>query len=65
MQDDGYSLSARAAGVYVAVHPETIKRWARSGRLPSVKTPGGQFRFRRSDLDAVMTAVEPDPERAA
>lgn len=35
------------------VHPSTVREWARTGKLPSRKTPGGgQFRFRRQDVDA-------------
>lgn len=38
----------------------TIYRWADSGRLPVVLTPGGQRRFRPEDVDAFMRPVEPD-----
>lgn len=65
MQDDGYTLSAEDAGDYLGVHAETIKRWARAGKLASVKTPGGWFRFRRTDLDAALTPVEPELDGAA
>jgi excisionase family DNA binding protein len=27
------------------VMPSTVRAWARSGRLDSVRTPGGQYRF--------------------
>jgi excisionase family DNA binding protein len=58
--DDGYPLSASDAGQYLGVHPETIKRWARAGTLASKKTPGGRYRFRTDDLDAVMVSPEYD-----
>lgn len=43
---------AAAFGVYV----QTVARWARSGRLRSVRTLGGQRRFRLSDVNALLEA---------
>lgn len=36
------------------VSPRTVTEWARSGRFPSTRTPGGQYRFRESDVDAQL-----------
>ncbi|RFU41550.1 helix-turn-helix domain-containing protein [Actinomadura logoneensis] len=36
------------------VEPKTVSRWAAAGRLKSVRTPGGQHRFRESDVLALM-----------
>lgn len=36
------------------VDPKTVVRWAKAGRLPSVRTPGGHRRFRRSAVMALM-----------
>lgn len=36
------------------VHPETIRRWTREGRLVGVKLPGGRLRYRTEDIDALM-----------
>jgi excisionase family DNA binding protein len=33
----------------------TVRRWADSGHLLSVRTPGNQRRFRRADVDALLT----------
>jgi excisionase family DNA binding protein len=33
------------------LHPRTVVQWIRSGRLPSVTTPGGQYRVLRKDVD--------------
>jgi len=35
------------------VHPTTVARWAEEGALPHWKTPGGQLRFRREDIEAI------------
>lgn len=36
------------------VTPKTVRRWAASGRLTSVRTPGGHRRFWESDVRAVL-----------
>jgi putative nucleotidyltransferase with HDIG domain/excisionase family DNA binding protein len=46
-------LSAREASIAINVTPQTIKNYIYSGRLKSIKTPGGQHRIRRSDLDSL------------
>jgi excisionase family DNA binding protein len=33
------------------VHPNTVRLWAKMGRLPAIKTIGGHRRFRRSDVE--------------
>jgi excisionase family DNA binding protein len=38
------------------VSPRTVTYWAWTGRLPSVKTPGGHYRFRPADLDALLAS---------
>lgn len=48
---EAFELSAKQAAEYLAVHPDTLKRWAKAGKVRCFKTPGGYFRFRRSDLD--------------
>jgi excisionase family DNA binding protein len=32
------------------VDPKTVTRWATSGRIRSIRTPGGHHRFRESDV---------------
>lgn len=49
-------LTARQVGDMFAVHPATVKAWAESGKLPGFRTPGGHWRFRRADVDALLTA---------
>lgn len=40
----------------MAIASKTLRRWSDSGRVPAIRTPGGQRRFRRSDLDALLAA---------
>ena len=43
------TFSTREMGRFCGVNESTIKRWADSGRLPCLKTPGGHRRFRIRD----------------
>ena len=46
-------LSAREAAIVLNVTPQTIKNYIYSGKLKSIKTPGGQHRIQRSDLNSL------------
>ncbi len=37
----------------------TVGRWADEGRLPHFKTPGGNRRFRREDIERFIKDQEP------
>jgi len=63
MSEHGFDLLPIEAAEIVGVHRDTITRWADEGRLPCWKTPGGQRRFRRSDVEALLS--EPEPEQVA
>ncbi len=51
------------------VHPRTVTSWIQSGRLPALKTPGGQFRVRVADVPEFCAkerlAVPPELLRTA
>lgn len=36
------------------VDPKTVTRWAASGRIGSIKTPGGHHRFRESEVYTLL-----------
>ena len=36
------------------VVPKTVTRWAASGRISSIRTPGGHRRFRESEVRALL-----------
>lgn len=46
------------------VSTETLRRWADDLKVRHVKTPGGRLRFHRSDLDAILSPVEPSEATA-
>ena len=41
------------------VTPETVRQWARTGKLPAVLTPSGQRKFRIEDVEAFFAPTEP------
>lgn len=56
-------LTPREVAARFAVDPKTVTRWARSGLLPSITTPGGHRRYRESVINAL--AEERVEKRAA
>jgi excisionase family DNA binding protein len=42
----------------LGVHPSTLRQWADSAKIPTVRTPGGHRRFAESDVRALL---EPEP----
>jgi excisionase family DNA binding protein len=43
-------LTPREVAVLFRVDSKTVARWAATGRIKGVRTPGGQWRFRESDV---------------
>ena len=55
MDDQRGWLTTEEAAEFLKVHVETMRRWARTGVIPSAKLGNrGGFRFRREDLDAFL-----------
>jgi excisionase family DNA binding protein len=36
----------------------TVLAWAETGKLPAIRTPGGQWRFQAADVEAVLAAAQ-------
>lgn len=51
----------------LSVSGSTVRRWILDGHLPSIKTPGGQYRIDPRTLDEWMAKLDqtPEPEAAA
>lgn len=47
-------LTPGEVAVLFRVDPKTVNRWAAAGRLSSIRTPGGQRRFRESEVRALL-----------
>ena len=43
----------------------TVRDWAATGLLPCHRTPGGRYRYRRADVDALRGGTAPVHGRAA
>jgi excisionase family DNA binding protein len=44
------------------VDPKTVTRWAASGRISSIRTPGGHRRFREAEVRELLEGNEAAPE---
>ena len=47
-------LTPSEVGQIFRVDPKTVTRWAKAGRLTSVKTLGGHRRYRQAEVNALM-----------
>lgn len=48
-------LKPREVAHLFDVEISTVVEWARTGKIPAIKTPGGQqYRFRSNDVDALL-----------
>ncbi len=48
-------LTPADVAVIFRVDPKTVTRWAAAGRITSIRTPGGHRRFRKSEVDRLLT----------
>lgn len=52
-------LTTREVARRASVHTKTVADWAKNGKVPVIRLPGGDLRFRRSDVDDLLSpAVE-------
>ena len=42
------------------VDPKTVTRWAKSGKLTSIKTLGGHRRYKESEVRSLLKSISPD-----
>jgi len=47
-------VNTLAACKYLGISRVTLRRWIKMGRLQPKRLPGGEFRFRISELDALL-----------
>jgi excisionase family DNA binding protein len=47
-------LTPGEAAAMFRVDPRTVTRWANAGRLTSIRTPGGQRRFREAEVRQLL-----------
>lgn len=49
MADDGKMLDTNEAAAFLQIKPETVRVWARTGKISFYKI-GGRYRFQREEL---------------
>lgn len=54
VSDDDRLLTPAEVAEIFRVNPKQPGRWAREGRISSVRTPGGHRRFRESEVRALL-----------
>ena len=42
------------------VDPKTVTRWAKAGKLTSIKTLGGHRRYKESEVKALLKRISPN-----
>ena len=42
------------------VDPKTVTRWAKAGKLTSIRTLGGHRRYKESEVKALLKAIPPN-----
>ena len=58
-----YNLPDAAA--ILSVHPQTLKRWHKQGKIMLVELPGGHWRVPASEVTRLATGVEPTEQQEA
>jgi excisionase family DNA binding protein len=59
-------LDLAEAAHFLGIHFTTLRRWADSGEIPCMRTPGGRRRFSQADLDQFLKSVHnPASNRSA
>ena len=46
------------------VDPKTVTRWAKAGKLSSIRTLGGHRRYRESEVRELLTGMLPEQRRS-
>lgn len=60
-RDPDELLTTRQAAEIVGVGTTSIKRWSDEGRLPAIKTAGGHRRYRRRDVERLISDQSAGP----
>jgi excisionase family DNA binding protein len=58
-------LNVGQAAEYLGVSPASLRNWSDQGRLPVYRTPGGQRRYRLSDLEEFLNSWLEEPHGRA
>ena len=53
-------LTPAEVALLFRVDPKTVTRWAKAGKLTSIKTLGGHRRYKESEVKALLKSVIPN-----
>ena len=51
-------LTPAEVAKFFRVDPKTVTRWAKAGKLTAIRTLGGHRRYRRSEVESLLTKSE-------
>ena len=61
VQDTARLLTISQAATRLGVHPNTLRKWADKGLVPTVKLPSGYRRFTTAEVERMRRAMGLDP----
>jgi excisionase family DNA binding protein len=56
--DEAKLLTPSEVAAMFRVDPKTVTRWAKAGKIGSIRTLGGHRRFRETEVRALLASVE-------
>ena len=56
LEFDSLLTPSEVAGMF-AVDPKTVTRWAKAGKLTSIRTLGGHRRYRETEVRALLAGI--------
>jgi excisionase family DNA binding protein len=63
MPDAETLLTPAEVAALFRVDPKTVTRWAKAGKLSSIRTLGGHRRYRESEVRDLLTGMVPEQRR--
>ena len=57
MSDQEVLLTPSEVAALFRVDPKTVTRWAKSGKLTSIRTLGGHRRYKESEVKALLNSI--------
>ena len=64
MESEVLLTPAEVAAMF-RVDPKTVTRWAKAGKLSSIRTLGGHRRYRESEVRALLSGTVPEQRSPA
>lgn len=58
--ENGPLLTPAEVAVLFRVDPKTVTRWAKAGKLTSIRTLGGHRRYRETEVRALLAGIPPE-----